>query len=212
MINQFEFICLDLWGTLFIESPEYKSKIFEIKHKAFVNQFACIKNDKLKKALEQEKQMFFEESANGFHTKITKRIERILTSIDINASKTECENICKQFEEMACDVLPDINNELLSYLRTITNKIILCSNSGFTSSRVVKCLLYKLGIDNLFYKMYFSDQLKITKSNPKFYLTVANNERMPLNKFLMVGDNLNNDVTMPNKVGLHGLTVHDFVD
>lgn len=211
MINDFDFICMDLWGTLFLETPSYKKKVLNAKVDAFMAYFNNINKDQLKLAMAKDKKMASKESSLGYNVCYLQRVYRILKQLNIEASKKQCLAIYEEFERQVADIYPDVNNELLAYLKIINQKIILCSNSGFTCSKIVKEIIYKLGLNNIFYKMYFSDENKKTKANPEFYLNIVKNENSSPNKFLIVGDNINYDVNIPNGLGMKGLEISEFI-
>lgn len=212
MIEKFKYICLDLWGTLFIETPKYKNKLFEIKYNVFKKYFPEIKLNEFKQAIKKDKSNARQESKDGYNLNYPRRIQRILQFLHINKSLDFCQTIYLEIDSLICEITPDINVELLEHIKRNNKKIILCSNTGFTSSKTIRFLLHKLGIDSFFHKMYFSDELGFTKSNKQFYKHVVEQENDYTQDFLVVGDNINYDIKVPNSLGMTGILVNEFLD
>lgn len=65
---------------------------------------------------------------------------------------------------------------------------LLC-NTGFTSGKLVEEALGRLGVSKYFERLFFSDELGISKPNPRTFSTICRYKQLRPEEILHVGDN-----------------------
>lgn len=127
------------------------------------------------------------------------RLKRTLEHYGVDLSKEECDFYYKkQFEFILECIKPDLEiNARLKKLSKNYNLIILTNGKSFEQRMKLK----KLELEGMF-KLYISEETKMSKPKEIAFINVLNNEGMILEETMMIGDSLFHDIEPAEKLGM----------
>lgn len=176
-------ISFDLWLTLIRSNREFK-----IKRSELFNQLA---NSDVSKII-REIDIFCNKRSEdtGLHIESTKIIKTILENLRI---EEDPEKLDKKIQELFLEDLPYLydseTKETLQELKENGIALYLVSNTGFIKGKTLESAMEKLGISSLFTHKIFSDEIGISKPNPKIFEELLRVCGYDSSEILHVGDN-----------------------
>ena len=119
------------------------------------------------------------------------------------------EGVLNQLEEILdsqiLSELPSLNEgceEILSYLHNKNYKLGLISNTGRTPGKVLREVLKRKNIFQLFKVLTFSDEVRIRKPNPQIFITTLESLNSSPASSLHIGDLLESDILGAKRCGM----------
>ncbi len=115
------------------------------------------------------------------------------------------QNFCDQFEFNATGLKP--NEKVVELIKKSPQKKYLWSNNGFD---FLKLQLEKLDIGNKFEKIITRDQMELIKPNALAFEAIIWDKVSPLNNYVMIGNDWDNDFRAAKGAGIDYLDVGEF--
>lgn len=132
------------------------------------------------------------------------RIKSILLKVNRNVNEDVVEELSSLFEEISLMYMPIVNQQLVTYIKELRKKLLPCiilSNTGLISAEVIRKLLKRTNLYNLFDRIYLSEEIGICKpSIDIFKIPIIEYSIFP-HQMLHIGDSDFFDIEAAQKVG-----------
>ena len=133
-----------------------------------------------------------------------------LGTIDIESLMQDMETLLlENMPRLYCDQTSNVLDEICSDTNC---SISLLSNTGMIPGRVLRKVLDELGIGARFRFQLYSDEVGLSKPNPKFFQllldTLATHRYCTPEEILHIGDNPKADLFGARQAGINGLLIH----
>lgn len=191
-------ISFDIWGTLVKANPEYsKQRIEFLKQHATAEQIEAalkyLKADVDKKAEKHGIQFVTEDLYGMFLNSLG--IQYKLSTYDYMA-------FCNTTMINNPPILMSETINLLQTLKQHGYRIMLASNTVFTSGKIMRTVLMKLQIIDYFYDCIFSDEVGYSKPHLEFFKQLHQKSHTFTDQILHTGDNANTDMLGARNYGM----------
>ena len=168
IMNDIKVISFDLWGTLFDES-DYIRELEEKRIKACIEiskKYNLLQTDNWREIILNERRDFQKIERKGKCQDHKVRIKSILLKVNRNVNEDVVEELSSLFEEISLMYMPIVNQQLVTYIKELRKKLLPCiilSNTGLISAEVIRKLLKRTNLYNLFDRIYLSEEIGICK-------------------------------------------------
>ena len=199
MRTEYKFYSFDLWLTLIKSNPEFKGKRDEFFFKHYnPRRLSLLEVSKIIRQVDSESTKVTE--VTGKHIGAGQMIDEILQLLGNTEVKLRIINVIYEYIQRLFLQYPPIfydeNTCRTLYKLKKRNKVLcIVSNTGFISGKTIKIILKKYKIQNLFDIQIFSDEIGISKPNPKIFKELMDNctKLYPFSTredILHIGDNI----------------------
>ena len=197
-IDNYPYILIDLWGTIFIESDTD----INIERAQILYQYTKKYNPEYwYKTIYENIKKFKKEERKGLSIKLEERIKELLLDNNVLYTKELSKNIINKFDDAYIKKSkPHINKELINLVKT--KKVILASNTGLVSTKCINNILKEELINKIFYKKFYSENTVYCKPNPKFISDILNDLHIKTNDCLFIGDSYEMDYKPCEELGI----------
>jgi FMN phosphatase YigB (HAD superfamily) len=194
-------ISFDLWATLIKANPEYKKQRVE-----YLLQYTDKSVDDIHRIMTKIK------------TDIDSRVEKygiqyddnelyklLLSSLDIPATKLNFKDyiaFCHSSSVSNPPLLLPYTANVLETLKAKDYRMLIASNTLFTSGKVMRIILMKLGIFDYFHECIFSDEVGFSKPHIEFFKQIHQKSHTFSENILHTGDNSVTDMNGARNYGM----------
>ena len=198
IMNDIKVISFDLWGTLFDDS-DYIRELEEKRIKACIEiskKYNLLQTDNWREIILNERRDFQKIERKGKCPDHKVRIKSILLKVNRNVNEDVVEELSSLFEEISLMYMPIVNQQLVTYIKELRRKLLPCiilSNTGLISAEVIRKLLKRTNLYNLFDRIYLSEEIGICKPSIEYSI-------FP-HQMLHIGDSDFFDIEAAQKVG-----------
>ena len=198
-------VTFDLWNTL-IENRDYTDlRISRLATALEKVGYSFIRNE-LTEAFAASQTYVYKVWENENHRFVPnkERLEYILQKLSAQLPENLKQDVITYFEEIALSDPPLLikgTKDILESLRS-KYKMGVISDSGFTPARVLRKILLKNGILDLFDITVFSDETGFNKPHKSMFEKVLSNLSVKPSEALHVGDLLQTDVAGAKALGM----------
>ena len=206
IMNDIKVISFDLWGTLFDDS-DYIRELEEKRIKACIEiskKYNLLQTDNWREIILNERRDFQKIERKGKCPDHKVRIKSILLKVNRNVNEDVVEELSSLFEEISLMSMPIVNQQLVTYIKELRRKLLPCiilSNTGLISAEVIRKLLKRTNLYNLFDRIYLSEEIGICKpSIDIFKIPIIEYSIFP-HQMLHIGDSDFFDIEAAQKVG-----------
>lgn len=206
IMNDIKVISFDLWGTLFDDS-DYIRELEEKRIKACIEiskKYNLLQTDNWREIILNERRDFQKIERKGKCPDHKVRIKSILLKVNSNVNEDVVEELSSLFEEISLMYMPIVNQQLVTYIKELRRKLLPCiilSNTGLISAEVIRKLLKRTNLYNLFDRIYLSEEIGICKpSIDIFKIPIIEYSIFP-HQMLHIGDSDFFDIEAAQKVG-----------
>ena len=206
IMNDIKVISFDLWGTLFDDS-DYIRELEEKRIKACIEiskKYNLLQTDNWREIILNERRDFQKIERKGKCQDHKVRIKSILLKVNRNVNEDVVEELSSLFEEISLMYMPIVNQQLVTYIKELRKKLLPCiilSNTGLISAEVIRKLLKRTNLNNLFDRIYLSEEIGICKpSIDIFKIPIIEYSIFP-HQMLHIGDSDFFDIEAAQKVG-----------
>lgn len=206
IMNDIKVISFDLWGTLFDDS-DYIRELEENRIKACIEiskKYNLLQTDNWREIILNERRDFQKIERKGKCQDHKVRIKSILLKVNRNVNEDVVEELSSLFEEISLMYMPIVNQQLVTYIKELRKKLLPCiilSNTGLISAEVIRKLLKRTNLYNLFDRIYLSEEIGICKpSIDIFKIPIIEYSIFP-HQMLHIGDSDFFDIEAAQKVG-----------
>ena len=206
IMNDIKVISFDLWGTLFDDS-DYIRELEEKRIKACIEiskKYNLLQTDNWREIILNERRDFQKIERKGKCQDHKVRIKSILLKVNRNVNEDVVEELSSLFEEISLMYMPIVNQQLVTYIKELRKKLLPCiilSNTGLISAEVIRKLLKRTNLYNLFDRIYLSEEIGICKpSIDIFKIPIIEYSIFP-HQMLHIGDSAFFDIEAAQKVG-----------
>ena len=206
IMNDIKVISFDLWGTLFYDS-DYIRELEEKRIKACIEiskKYNLLQTDNWREIILNERRDFQKIERKGKCQDHKVRIKSILLKVNRNVNEDVVEELSSLFEEISLMYMPIVNQQLVTYIKELRKKLLPCiilSNTGLISAEVIRKLLKRTNLYNLFDRIYLSEEIGICKpSIDIFKIPIIEYSIFP-HQMLHIGDSDFFDIEAAQKVG-----------
>lgn len=206
IMNDIKVISFDLWGTLFDDS-DYIRELEEKRIKACIEiskKYNLLQTDNWREIILNERRDFQKIERKGKCPDHKVRIKSILLKVNRNVNEDVVEELSSLFEEISLMYMPIVNQQLVTYIKELRKKLLPCiilSNTGLISAEVIRKLLKRTNLYNLFDRIYLSEEIGICKpSIDIFKIPIIEYSIFP-HQMLNIGDSDFFDIEAAQKVG-----------
>jgi FMN phosphatase YigB (HAD superfamily) len=201
-------ITVDLWETLFLDS-HYVSALNKMREKIIddaLNDQKSLLNMPTRDMIIAERQRFQSYEKMGEFLPFNERIG-FITDYKLSTNEISC--VAKKIDIVSATFYPKLKNELLIKLKQWKSKykLALISNTGMTSSFVIKSILNMYGIYDLFDEIIFSEDVGFCKPNIDIFYLASKKLNIPVFNFLHIGDSLLFDFHAAQNAGFYAIKV-----
>ncbi|MFX1571604.1 MAG: HAD family hydrolase [Promethearchaeota archaeon] len=207
-----EAITFDLWNTLF-ENKFYTNirlKIFTEFLK--VRKISCSREN-IRKAFNFGLNLsnINLEKINYRHIYTEERISEVLKILGIRLTNSDKKVIIDEFENVMLSNPPSLKTDVKQTLETLSSKYKfgLVSNTGITPGKIIKKVLKKYNILNLFQILVFSDEIGFYKPCSILFKTVIKEFNCKPSNIIHIGDILETDVKGAKKCNMRTVWIND---
>jgi len=211
--NMIDTITFDLWNTLIYFSPEDNLKFKNKRVEGFIEVLKNIgvnfSREEMEKAYDESSERYkpIREREEDISTR--EQVQIILDCLETHSFKEFDEEVLNKLEEvLATQILTELpalaegSNEILTYLHQKNYKIGLICNTGRTPGKVLREVLKRKNIFQLFKVLTFSDEVRIRKPNPKIFISTLESLNSFPNSSLHIGDLLESDILGAKRCGM----------
>jgi putative hydrolase of the HAD superfamily len=217
----FKHYSFDLWLTLIKSNPSFKIERARYFHS---------NNNPLGKSIEEVSAVFrnVDLMVNAINEKSGLNIDAeemylmvisILNNYNTNFSEVNVSELYLRMEELVLEHMPEMYcTESLGVLCKLKDKgkstISLLSNTGFIKGVTLRKILRHLKIDQVLDFQLYSDEVRMSKPNPKFFQmmidTIDRNRHLSidLHEIIHIGDNPIADCKGANSLGIASLLIN----
>ena len=197
-IDNYSYILIDLWGTVFIESDTD----INIERAKILYQHTKKHNPEYwYKAICEDIKKFKKEERKGLSIKLEERIKELLLDNNVLYTKKLSKNIINKFDDAYIKKCkPHINRKLINLVKT--KKVILASNTGLVSTKCINNILQEELIDNIFYKKFYSENTVYCKPNPKFISDILDYLHIKITDCIFIGNSYEMDYKPCKEIGI----------
>lgn len=206
IMNDIKVISFDLWGTLFDDSDCIR-ELEEKRIKACIEiskKYNLLQTDNWREIILNERRDFQKIERKGKCPDHKVRIKSILLKVNRNVNEDVVEELSSLFEEISLMYMPIVNQQLVTYIKELRKKLLPCiilSNTGLISAEVIRKLLKRTNLYNLFDRIYLSEEIGICKpSIDIFKIPIIEYSIFP-HQMLHIGDSDFFDIEAAQKVG-----------
>ena len=206
IMNDIKVISFDLCGTLFDDS-DYIRELEEKRIKACIEiskKYNLLQTDNWREIILNERRDFQKIERKGKCPDHKVRIKSILLKVNRNVNEDVVEELSSLFEEISLMYMPIVNQQLVTYIKELRKKLLPCiilSNTGLISAEVIRKLLKRTNLYNLFDRIYLSEEIGICKpSIDIFKIPIIEYSIFP-HQMLHIGDSDFFDIEAAQKVG-----------
>lgn len=206
IMNDIKVISFDLWGTLFDDS-DYIRELEEKRIKACIEiskKYNLLQTDNWREIILNERRDIQKIERKGKCQDHKVRIKSILLKVNRNVNEDVVEELSSLFEEISLMYMPIVNQQLVTYIKELRKKLLPCiilSNTGLISAEVIRKLLKRTNLYNLFDRIYLSEEIGICKpSIDIFKIPIIEYSIFP-HQMLHIGDSDFFDIEAAQKVG-----------
>ncbi|MHA4895093.1 HAD family hydrolase [Pedobacter sp. PWIIR3] len=211
----------DLWLTLIKSNPAFKTERARYFHRKF---------NPSGKSIEEVSAIFrkVDLMVNSINEKTGKNIDAeemylmvvsMINDYSTDFSDVDVEQLYQDMEGVVMNHLPEVYcsnslNVLKSIRESGNSTTSLLSNTGFIKGRTLRKILSQLGIAELLDFQLYSDEVRMSKPNPKFFQLMLDNidrkkhRELELHEIIHVGDNVIADHKGAEKVGIKTLVIN----
>ena len=193
-------ISFDVWGTLVKPNPEYKKlridflKYYNAEESNINSVLKHIKADVDKRA-----------EKHGMQFNIQDLYSMILHSLNIEHKQLPVNDFISFCNSCMINNPPILMSEtinLLELLKAKDYRIMLASNNVFSSGKIMRTVLMKLGIFDYFHDCIFSDEVGFAKPHHEFFKQLHQKSHTLTEQILHTGDNTNTDMLGARSYGM----------
>jgi putative hydrolase of the HAD superfamily len=218
--GNYQHFSFDLWLTLIRSNPAFKEKRAEFFHQHF--NYNNISLDGVKHTFRQVDIM-----CNLINEKTGKNIDAdemylmVLSTMndgDARIWQIDTQKLYADMEALVFEYLPvafcDRTLATLAHLKQNTKATTgILSNTGFIKGVTLRKVLNQIGIDRYIDFQLYSDEVGMSKPNPKFFKMMldqlsAHHTEIDLTRVIHIGDNPVADVAGANAIGLHSYLIN----
>ena len=192
-------ICFDFWDTIYKNQQRAlkNNHIYNLVYNAFDKQIA----------VEQIKIVFdsFKKNQKVMQYSNLDKISAIENKFNIYLSDNIKTNLNSNISNTILKYLPRLYkgvSDFLKFCKSKNYKITLVSNTNFSYGSSMRIVMKNDNILNYFDKLYFSDETKIRKPNPKAFLNICKDFSIKPNECLFIGDSETRDIVGAKSQGL----------
>lgn len=195
-IDNYKHISLDLWLTLIRSHPDFKRK----RNVLFKEIFS------INQSIDEVEKIFrkYDLTINSINEKTGKNIDTDeiiwfilyeLKGLGLKENKIKVDEFMKEMNTLFLKYPPVVlEKNLFENLKLIADKNItlnITSNTGFIKGKIIKNFLDSIKLKDYFSFLLFSDELNISKPNPKIFKKVWENcnQKIDKSEVLHIGDN-----------------------
>jgi putative hydrolase of the HAD superfamily len=218
--GNYQHFSFDLWLTLIRSNPAFKEKRAEFFHQHF--NYCNLPLDGVKHTFRQVDIM-----CNLINEKTGKNIDAdemylmvlsMMNNGDARVWQIDIEKLYTDMEALLFDNLPiaycDRTLATLAHLKQNTKATTgILSNTGFIKGVTLRKVLNQIGIDRYIDIQLYSDEVGMSKPNPKFFKMMldqlsAHHTEIDLTHVIHIGDNPIADIGGANAVGLQSYLIN----
>lgn len=196
-------ISFDLWNTLVVSNPKFQAARLGL----------CIEysplgvNDITQTLKEVKEDIDFKVQTFGIQFKCNTALTILANSLEIHTE--DIEDFCIEYNEIFIENPPLVLPHVIETLTKLKEdyRLVLSSNTVMLSGEQLRLALAKTGLMDMFSHLYFSDELGVSKPNPKFFFKIQKGAQVMSKDILHVGDNLECDVRGGFKYGFKTIQV-----
>ena len=194
-------VTLDFWGTLTAASSGNRQQRVTALHICLPDH----SNEQINQAYERSWATFMGSSRQGLGLHTGYILAETLRVLGTTLDPFRFGEIRRYWEEIVLDDPPPLNpglGEMLLALRERDIAIGLISDTGTTPGRVMRQILEREGVLDLFHYLTFSNELGVTKAHPLAYLTTLGHFQVEPAQAIHVGDTPAADLDGAHAAGL----------
>lgn len=220
LTQNYQHFSFDLWLTLIRSNPAFKEKRAQFFHQHF--NYRDLPLDGVKHTFRQVDIM-----CNLINEKTGKNIDAdemylmvlsMMNDGDARIWQIDIEKLYADMEALVFEYLPvafcDRTLAVLSHLKQNTKATTgILSNTGFIKGVTLRKVLNQIGIDRYIDFQLYSDEVGMSKPNPKFFKMMldqlsTHHTEIDLTRVIHIGDNSIADVAGANAVGLQSYLIN----
>ena len=193
-------ISFDVWGTLVKPNPEYSKQRVD-----FLKSYVTDENQIATNLKHLKKDVDKRAEKNGMQFNIHDLYKIFLHSLNITHNKLPVNDyisFCNSCMINNPPILMSQTHNLLEFLKANDYRIMLASNNVFSSGKIMRTVLMKLGLFDYFYDCIFSDEVGFAKPHHEFFKQLHQKSHTFAEQILHTGDNIDTDMLGARSYGM----------
>lgn len=195
-------ISFDLWATLIKANPEYKKQRVEFLLQHTTNKTAEDVQrimTKIKTDIDSRVEKY------GMQFDDIELYKLLLSSLDIPETKLHVKDYMSFCHSNSVSIPPLLLPYAINALETLKSnnyRMVIASNTLFTSGKLMRVIFMKLGIRDYFYDCIFSDEVGFSKPHIEFFKQIHQKSHTFCENILHTGDNSVTDMNGARNYGM----------